>query len=347
MKLLLTIVTIVLGALALAVGSLALGAALSAPSRGKRLAQALGIPRPAVIAHRGASFYAPESTRPAYLLAREMGADYLELDLQRSRDGVLIVFHDDDLSRTTNVAEVFPGRERAPVGDFTFEELERLDAGSWFNRRFPKRARQAFRDLRILRLEEVLAIAEGEDRRPGLYIETKSAHRYPAIERELIETLVARGWIDRAADGPPSRVIFQSFEFASLARLQALAPQVPRVFLIDETLIAREGWDLLFKKAKAVASGIGTWGLRHALSPRWNRAAAPVRYITTWPWYTGQAHRAGLFVHAWTVNDRWELLALHLFGVDGFFTDRPDLALAVCDRSPAPELDRLWERIGY
>jgi glycerophosphoryl diester phosphodiesterase len=344
MKLLLTIA---LGALALAGVSLALGAALSAPSRGKRSAQALGIPRPAVIAHRGASFYAPESTRPAYLLAHEMGADYLELDLQRSRDGVLVVFHDDDLSRTTDVAEVFPGREHAPVGTFTFEELERLDAGSWFNRRFPTRARPAFRGLRILRLEDVVALAESRNRRPGLYIETKSARRYPGIELELIETLAARGWIDRAAARPQARVILQSFELDSLARLQALAPQVPRIWLIDETLVAREGWNSLLKQAQGVASGIGTWGLRHALSLRWDRTAAPVRYFTTWPWYTGQAHRAGLVVHAWTVNDRWELGALRFFGVDGFFTDRPDLALAVCGRGSAPELDRLWEAIGY
>ncbi len=344
MKLLMALVSVSLAVAGLA---LALGSALSAPSRGKRLAQALQMPHPAVIAHRGASYYAPESTRPAYLLAREMGADYLELDLQRTRDGVLIVFHDDDLSRTTDVAEVFPGRERAPVGSFTFEELARLDAGSWFNRRFPKRARAAFRGLRILRLDEVLALAEGKDPRPGLYIETKSAQLYPGIERQLIETLAAQGWLDRAAVGPQARVILQSFELDSLARLQALAPQVPRVFLIDETLIAREGWTSLLKRAQAIASGIGTWGLRHALSSRWNRAAAPVRYLTTWPWYTGHAHRVGLVVHAWTVNDRWELRALRLFGVDGFFTDRPDVALAMCGRGSPPEPDRLWERIGY
>ncbi len=344
MKLLMTVVS---AAVALAGLALALGAALSAPSRGKRLAQALRMPHPAVIAHRGASYYAPESTLPAYLLAREMGADYLELDLQRTRDGVLIVFHDDDLSRTTDVADVFPGREHAPVGSFTFEELARLDAGSWFNRRFPKRARPAFRGLRILRLDEVLALAEGKDPRPGLYIETKSAHRYPGIEQQLIETLTVQGWIDRAAVGPQARVVFQSFELDSLARLQALAPQVPRVFLIDETLVTREGWNSLLKKAQTVASGIGTWGLRHALSPHWDRAAAPVRYPTTWPWYTGGAHRAGLVVHAWTVNDRCELRVLRFFGVDGFFTDRPDLALAMGGRGSALEPDRLWERIGY
>ena len=61
-----------------------------------------------VIAHRGASYDAPEETEPAYLLARELGAAYLELDLQRTADGVLIAFHDDDLRRTTDVEAIFP-----------------------------------------------------------------------------------------------------------------------------------------------------------------------------------------------------------------------------------------------
>ncbi|HSN04670.1 MAG TPA: glycerophosphodiester phosphodiesterase family protein, partial [Nitrospira sp.] len=110
---------------------------ISDPSSGRTLVRAWGIPRPAVIAHRGASYLAPEETRPAFLMARELGADYLEFDIQRTKDGVLIALHDDDLSRTTNVAEVFPGREKDTIETFTFAELQQLDAGSWFNRQNP------------------------------------------------------------------------------------------------------------------------------------------------------------------------------------------------------------------
>src|SRR5215216_189712 len=74
---------------------------LGSPSKGKALAQAAGLPHPAIIAHRGASYLAPEGTRPAYLMARELGVDYLESDVQRTRDGVLIALHDDTLSRTS------------------------------------------------------------------------------------------------------------------------------------------------------------------------------------------------------------------------------------------------------
>jgi glycerophosphoryl diester phosphodiesterase len=198
---------------------------------GKELAERVGVPRPAIIAHRGASYFAPEETGPAYLLGREMGVDYLELDVQRTKDGVLIALHDDDLRRTTNIAEVFPGRKMDTVDTFTFTELQSLDAGSWFNIRFPDRARASFKNVRILRLEDVMDIAEGGSHNPGLYIETKSARRFPGVEKQLVEILTARGWITplpRGVSESPrtervparAKVIFQSFEADSLARLK-------------------------------------------------------------------------------------------------------------------------------
>ena len=95
--------------------------------------------RKMLVAHRGASAYAPEHTIAAYKLAIEQGADYVEQDLQISKDGVLVCLHDLTLERTTNVEEVFPdraatvnGRRTWNVSDFTLQELKRLDAGSWF-----------------------------------------------------------------------------------------------------------------------------------------------------------------------------------------------------------------------
>ena len=96
-----------------------------------------------VIAHRGASGYAPEHTLEAYRLAIEQGADFVDQDLQISKDGVLVCLHDLTLERTTNVKEVFPDRYRKVrhawlarkkwfVHDFKLEELKKLDAGSWF-----------------------------------------------------------------------------------------------------------------------------------------------------------------------------------------------------------------------
>ena len=322
----------------------------------KELAERLGVPRPAIIAHRGASYFAPEETAPAYLLAREMGVDYLELDLQRTKDGVLVALHDDDLRRTTNIAEVFPGREMDTVDKFTFAELQNLDAGSWFNIRFPERARPSFKDARILRLENVIDIAEGRFHKPGLYIETKSARRFPGVEKQLVELLTARGWIRPLRKGVSefprtgavlARVIFQSFEPDSLALLKQLAPQVPAVLLIDETMMRKEGWSALLSKAKLVGVGLGTWGYQWSRDPGWSIKDAPNRYLTTWPWYTGQAHRAGLLVHPWAVDDRWEMWMVFLFGADGFFTNRPESALLFYGRADHVDLKAMWERIGY
>src|SRR5690625_2904354 len=103
---------------------------MSPPGGGKRIAADLHLPHRAVIAHRGASNLAPESTLPAYLLAREMNVDYLEADLQQTADGVIVVFHDDTLAEKTNVAEVFPGREHDLIETFTYDELMQLDARS-------------------------------------------------------------------------------------------------------------------------------------------------------------------------------------------------------------------------
>jgi len=319
---------------------------LGGTTRGKRIARALNIPRPAVIAHRGASYLAPESTVPAYLMARELGADYLEIDLQRTKDGTLVVVHDDDLSRTTNVADVFPGREKDTIDMFTFAELAQLDAGSWFNRAFPERARGSFKELRILRMDDVIAVAESGSKRPGLYIETKAASRFPGIEEQLVNVLKRRGWIGTGQAEPTGRVIFQSFEPGSLSKLKALAPGVPRLLLLDEIMVDKEGFDSLMETAVDVGSGIGTWGTRWAFSPHWSVAVSPGRYLTTWPWHTGRAHRAGLFVHPWTINERWEMWMVTLSGADGFFTDRTDVAQSVYGRG-TDGLQTLWSRIGY
>src|ERR1700740_1882628 len=100
-----------------------------------------------LIAHRGASGYAPEHTVASYQLAMDQKADFVEPDLAISKDGVLICLHDDTLERTTNIEKVFPdrySRESAGRGgakqwianDFTVAEIKRLDAGSWRDAKF-------------------------------------------------------------------------------------------------------------------------------------------------------------------------------------------------------------------
>jgi glycerophosphoryl diester phosphodiesterase len=87
---------------------------------------------PLVIAHRGARSLAPENTLAAAMAAWRLGADGWELDVRMTKDGELILMHDETLSRTTNAPSLFPNRSPWLVSDFTLEEIKMLDAGSWF-----------------------------------------------------------------------------------------------------------------------------------------------------------------------------------------------------------------------
>lgn len=310
------------------------------------------MPYQTVIAHRGASYDAPEETRPAYLLARDLGADYLELDLQRTADGVLIAYHDDELGRTTNVEELFPGRETDPLSSFTWAELQQLDAGSWFNGEAERRdrARASFNGLRILTLDEVIDIAEGGSNRPGLYIETKLAGRYPGIERELADLLERRGW-DAGDRGAPSDaasairgeegsgrapVILQTFEHDSLELLRRHFPDAPALFLLwlgegrmpDDSPETYAEW--VDFAARLGAAGIG-----------------PNHENLLEPWATEMIHEKGMFIHAYTVDDPETFGVFSERGVDGFFTNRPDLLLEHYGRRPHNTVEEILERHGY
>jgi glycerophosphoryl diester phosphodiesterase len=152
----------------------------------------------AVMAHRGSTFWTPEETEAAYRWAREIGADYLELDLQCSKDGVILALHDDNLRRTTNIENVYGefipntrfayytahGLDSAQAkkqleedrktfqpyyaASYMYDELAKLDAGTWFNIKpetgEPEQAREAFSAIRqhISTLEDVVRIAEGQ-----------------------------------------------------------------------------------------------------------------------------------------------------------------------------------------
>ncbi|TVR85843.1 MAG: hypothetical protein EA428_15175, partial [Spirochaetaceae bacterium] len=185
----------------------------------------LNIPYPAVIAHRGASIVAPESTWPAYEIARDLGSDYLEADLQRTADGHIIVFHDQTLGRTSNVQEVYPDRADAEIGEFTLQELRQLDFGSWFNERFPRYAQEHYTGLEILTLEDLIEVARAGHHRPGLILETKHPYKYPGIEEDIVAVLQEQGWLEE--DHPHAGTIFFSFSVGSLRAFQQLAPGVP------------------------------------------------------------------------------------------------------------------------
>ncbi|WP_054027848.1 glycerophosphodiester phosphodiesterase [Bacillus sp. FJAT-28004] len=155
------------------------------------------------IAHRGAAGYAPENTIAAFKLAIEMKADFLELDIQLTKDGELAVIHDTEVDRTSN--------GRGKVLEFSMAQLSELDAGSWYS--------DKFEGERIPALSEVFTLCKGNI---GLLIEIKAPWLYPGIEQKLAEELLAHGMLDEE----PASIIVQSFDQSSVKRFSAILPQV-------------------------------------------------------------------------------------------------------------------------
>ncbi|WP_030132587.1 glycerophosphodiester phosphodiesterase [Pseudomonas sp. QTF5] len=344
------------------------------------LATRLGIPHPAVIAHRGASFDAPESTAAAYKLARDLGADYLEMDLQRSKDGVLFALHDNNLQRTTDVASKFPERKDSLANEFTIAELKTLDAGSWFNSAYPDRARPSYAGLKILTLDEIIDIAQGNPlHKPGLYIETKEPKQFPGIERDLKDKLQDRGWLsptgsklaksNLAVGQGKGKVVLQTFEKNSLELLEKEMPQVPKILL----LWVGEGSIEPKSKVSFAESGDkdkATWYARQepkdkAEFQQWVEYAKAQGAIGTGPsaaltqggdqsysdlvqpWMNQYTHDQGLLVHVYTIDDAVDYQKVADAGVDGIFTNRASELLKFYKRPAAASVAQLLQNNGY
>ena len=313
--------------------------------------------RPIVIGHRGASGYRPEHTLASYELAARLGADHLEPDLVATADGVLVARHEPELGATTDVATrpEFAGRQTTRVvegtprtgwfvDDFTLAELRTLHAVE----RLPalRPANNRFAGLLVPTLAEILdlraRLSAELGRTIGVYPETKKPgyfadHGVP-LEPLLVDALRGAG-----LDRPGAPVFVQSFDPASLRQLRT-SLRVPLVHLVDDDtphLVTVDGLDAIAEYADAV--GVH----KNLVIPRTANGTLgdPGPLV-------GDAHAAGLAVHAFTFRDEnvflptdlrrgWgdaergdgvaECVAFLEAGVDGLFTDHPDTAVAARD----------------
>ncbi|WP_329408731.1 glycerophosphodiester phosphodiesterase family protein [Streptomyces sp. NBC_00704] len=250
--------------------------------------------RPSVIAHRGASAYAPENTLAAVDRAAAMGVLWVENDVQRTKDGELVVIHDDTLRRTTDAERVFPGRAPWNVKDFTAAEIARLDAGSWFG--------AAYKGTRVPTLKAYLDRVEQHHQ--SLLLEVKNPELYPGVEQQILETLDDEGWLDRRH--LTDRLIVQSFSAAALRTVHRLRPGV------------RTG--LLGAPAAADLSGYA--GYADLINP--SHTALSPAYVDAVHALTGP-HGAPMRVFAWTVDDAATARTVAGYGVDGVITDKADV----------------------
>ncbi|REB08634.1 hypothetical protein DVB69_05740 [Sporosarcina sp. BI001-red] len=247
-----------------------------------------------VIAHRGASAYAPAHTFPSYELAIEMGAHYIELDLHRTKDGKLVVLHNDSIELNGSELE---------IDEITSDTLSAFKPAEEFNQPTNQFASQRFASLRVPSLEQVLR--EFGDS-TNYYIEIKSPERYPGIEQQLIDQLDGHHLLDR--DDPIPKVIIQSFSSDSLKKVHELSPATPLIQLYSLKEKAKLSPSKL-KQVSQYASGVGV-----------NAEVVTKQLVET-------VHQAGLAIHPFTVNESEQASTLISLGVNGVFTDRPDLII--------------------
>lgn len=253
-----------------------------------------------IIAHRGASGYAPENTLSAFAAALEMGARGAEFDVQLTADAQPVVFHD----RTTRRMS---GAGRRVCG-LTLAEIQTIDVGSWFNRRHKRRARPEYAGLRVPTLREVFRALEG--RTCTLFVELKHPrHRADALGEAVSEAVSDFG---RYED-----TIILSFNHHALERLRILDSTIKIAPLFARRLsrpAASAG------HIAGVAKNLGACGVA-------------LEQLLTTRRRTEALRAAGLAVFVWTVNTRAGMRRFLRMGVDGIMTNYPDVLCHIRDET--------------
>ena len=293
-----------------------------------------------IIGHRGASGHRPEHTLESYRLAVEMGADFIEPDLVSTKDGVLIARHENEIGATTDAAERFPDRRRTKTidgqsitgwfsEDLTLPEIKTLRA----RERLPFRSHQYDGRFEVATFDEVIELAQklrtASGGSVGIYPETKHPTYFRSIglplEEKLLASLAKHGWNDRKAP-----VLIQSFEAGNLRELRKKTTVRLIQLLSSAVKFDEDG----LKAIATYADGIGP-EKKMLIPVALDGSLKPPTDLVE------RAHRLGLVVHVWTVRPEpqflpagykgdvgAEFLQLQKLGVDGVFTDVPDLAVA-------------------
>lgn len=228
-------------------------------------------------AHRGSSAICPENTMAAFAKGLEQGATGIETDVQMTKDGRLVLIHDESVARTTGAEGL--------VKDYTYDELAKLDAGSWFG--------ADFQGERIPLLEELLELTK--NRGTIVNIELKNGSiQYPELEKRVIETVRHYNMSEQ--------IVISSFNHYSLVECKHIDPEIRTGLLYGEGLY--KPWEYA-KLAKADA----LHAYHRAVLPEW----------------VEEAKQHGVVYHPWTVNDEEQMKTLIDAGVAGIITDYPDV----------------------
>jgi glycerophosphoryl diester phosphodiesterase len=315
---------------------------------------------PIIIGHRGASGYRPEHSAAAYSLAIELGADAVEPDIVASKDGVLVIRHENEISSTTDVASrpEFAAKRTTKLvdaqelsgwftEDFTWGELSTLRVRERMPTMRPESA--AFDgQFGILRLEDLIALLDEESVRTGTHVtmvaELKHATYFESIGLPLDDLFAT----EVAAWATPERVIVESFERTVLGKVSDRGIAARYVMLIDAHGAAADRPELPYSE---YVSDVGLSSLADELdgvSVPARMLVEPEASLGIARQFVDRAHDHGLAVYTWTLRPENEFLAepwkrgsdpaqwgdwrgsfaeVLATGVDGVFADHPDLAI--------------------
>ncbi len=243
------------------------------------------MPKPKIIAHRGASSMAPENTMASFRKAMDIGVDMVEIDVHLTQDDHLVVLHDSTLERTTN--------GNGPVSEINFEDLRKLDAGTWFD--------ASFENERVPAIQEVFDLIGGKC---GLLLEIKVAKSSrPGLAKaalKAIDEANAQGW-----------AVVQSFDDEILFEINEINPSIVTHKLIVE-------------KPPIFPGVIDTSGINFGTLAKYkNQKAINCNHRFLGKKLIRKFHNHGFATFAWTVNEVEKGKKLMEWGVDGLITNYP------------------------
>ncbi|MBK6749362.1 MAG: hypothetical protein KA956_11570 [Pyrinomonadaceae bacterium] len=250
---------------------------------------------PLIIGHRGASAHAPENTLAAFQLALNVGADGVEFDVQLAKDGVPVVIHDATLDRTASRPE--------RVADLTPKQLAAADIGTWFNNKFPKKAKPEFAKETVPTLAQVLDLLK--DTQGLIYIELKCGDSdYEPLAKSVCDVI-------RDSHLLP-QVIVKSFKLAAIPVVRFRLPEVQTAALFEPTIM-----DFLRRRKHilAIAREFGA----HQISLHYSLVTRKLVALAT---------QAQMPVTIWTADDPKWLKRCHKLGIRALITNDPANAIS-------------------
>ncbi len=277
-------------------------------------------PKPLVIGHRGGRELGPENTLEAAKAGFRAGADMWELDTQLTKDGVPVLLHDYTLKRTTNVRKVFPRKANLPLSSFTLEEVKKLDAGSWWARKYGKKALSQGRitkeqldlygsgKVRIPTLEEALSLTKELGWKVNVEVKVFHPGKLGSLVPKVLDVIRKTGMV--------KDTVVSSFDHAVCWAIAHAKEPRPRVQVLTSMRLARP--DLYVKKVVNAQDFNPSFGCLGFGGTDEKIGDPPPALVVK------RMLDAGIGINVWTVNDEKSWKKLVDIGVTGIITDAPD-----------------------